>query len=550
MYYTLAEGIEFDEGTECREVKRFTVCWEGFVFVKGQKPGRSSIAKFIEEIGESNLHRAISMLSGSFVCFVRDKEIGTWCAFSDGSCATPLFYTEDAVSSSILELAHRNHLGIEDLEPLAVVEFILTGLQFSNKIFFDRIKVLDAQEILKITPGWSIELKHLAHRDPFQKEVPSDLESSFLGIMQQITDSVRGLRLSVDLTGGTDTRLTASILDHFGLEFETSVSGTANHPDVLISEKVARLLSPVCGHHPLVHEVGPSTLWLELDDIVRKVDGLCDAVGAHRLYQLALDREKRGIELVIGSSGGELYKDGGWWRAAFLTPLPIRAKEHFIDKIVDSGLAAWGMHEVPRKLFAKRLLDFSENYLSSVKQRLKEGFLSPTVGKYELADRIFYEYSVRAPRGFGCRMIRRYVPHLDPDLVAIGVHLPMQDRLRHGFYRKILSKVNPELANMPTTRNGMSVARGAKGTVRDVLGIIHWQLSKARTSAKDSPQLYSCLRALPEIEGVLASMKNYDVINSDIRVNEIRDVHLGRLVTLFKAFGPSSRELYHFERED
>lgn len=550
MYYTLAKGIEFDDRTECYEVNRFTVCWEGFVFVKGQKPGRPSIDTFITEITRSDLYRAISILSGSFVCFVRDKETGIWWAFSDDSRASSLFYTEETVSSSFLELAHRNHLGIEDMKPLSVVEFMLTGLQFSNKIFFHRIKVLDTQEILKITPGRSIELKQLPLRDPFQKELPSDLESAFLGIMEKIATSIRGLRVSVDLTGGTDTRLTASVLDHFGLEFETSVSGAPNHPDVLISEKVAQVLGPVYGHRYVEHEVEPSTLWDELDNIIRAVDGLCDGVGAHRLYQLALDREKRGIELAIGSSGGELYKDGGWWRAAFLTPLPARAKEHFIDQIVDSGLAAWGMHAIPHEIFAKKLRSFSENYLAIIKKRLSERFLPANMSKYELADRIFYEYSARAPRGFDCRIIKRYVPYLDPDLVAIGTHLPMQDRLRHGFYRKILSRLSPQLANMLTTRNGMSVARGGKGIMRDVFGIIHWQLSKVKANAKDNPQLYHCLRGLPEIEDVLASMKDYGIIHSDIHLSEIRDLYLGRLVTLFKAFGSSSRKLYYSERED
>lgn len=537
MYYIPGKGIGFGERTESCEVGRFTVLWEGFVFVKGEKPGRPSIDSFMTEIGRSNLHRAASILSGSFACFVRDKETGNWYVFCDGSRATPVFYTEDAVSSSFLELAHRDHLGIDDMNPLSVVEFILTGLQFSNKTFFDQIKMLDTQEILKITPGHLIELEHLENRDPFQKNPPSDLQSAFLVLMEKIANSIRELRVSVDLTGGTDSRLTASMLDHFRLKFETSVSGASNQEDILISEKVSRVLKPVNGHHSFVHEVDPSTLWLELNDIVRKVDGLCDAVGAHRLYQFGLDREKRGIELAIGSSGGELYKDSGFWRTAFLTPLGT--KEHYINKIVTSGVASWGMHAIPSGILSEKLKSLSEDYISVVKEHLRERFLSTCTSKYELADRLFYEYSVRAPRGFACRIIHQYVPYLDPELVTIGTHLSQQNRFRHGFHRKILSKLSPKLANLSTTRAGLSMAIGGRGIIRDGIGILRRQLSHGKIIAKDDPKLYLYLRARPEIEDVLVSMKDHSIINPDIHLDEISDLYLGRLVTLFKTFGSS-----------
>jgi len=157
MYCLVDKGMEMGEGAECREAKRFIVCWEGFVFVKGEKPGKPSIDAFMTEMGRSDLHRTASILSGSFVCFAQDKETDTWYAFSNGSCAPPLFYTEDAVSSSFLELAHRNHLGIEDMTPFSIVESILTGLQFYNKTSFDQIKVLDTEEILEASPGRAIQ---------------------------------------------------------------------------------------------------------------------------------------------------------------------------------------------------------------------------------------------------------------------------------------------------------------------------------------------------------------------------------------------------------
>ena len=267
MYLDLTEGIEVSDTTQWQKSQRFEIYWEGFVFVKGQQPGKTSIRSFVKKLERLGPHQASAILSGSFVCLVQDKESGTWYAFTDGSRSKPLFYTKDTVCSSFLELAKRNHFKGSNMDPFCVVEFILTGFQFSDKIFFNQIKVLDAHEILEVTPGLSITLKHRAWRDPFQEELFSDSVAAFLNVMEKIVKSIRDseLQVSVDLTGGTDTRLTAAILDYFGLEFETAVSGTPNHPDVQIGAKVARTLESSHTFHPVFHEVRPTFLWNEPD---------------------------------------------------------------------------------------------------------------------------------------------------------------------------------------------------------------------------------------------------------------------------------------------
>ena len=51
--------------------------------------------------------------------------------------------------------------------------------------------------------------------------------------------------VSVDLTGGTDSRVIV------GVQFETAVSGTAAYSDVLISKRVAASLGNSHPHHPV-----------------------------------------------------------------------------------------------------------------------------------------------------------------------------------------------------------------------------------------------------------------------------------------------------------
>ena len=533
MYFDIDKGIEVNNQTQCLKGEEFDVYWEGFIFIKGELPGRQSVNLFLEKMKESDFYEAVSILSGNFSCLIHFKEKNIWYGFTDGSRLGALFYTKDAICSSFLEIASKKKLDYKSLNPYCVVEFILTGLQFTKKFLFEQINIIDASEVLVIHPKLSITLEKLKKdRSPFDREIQPDPEKSFFDIMKQIVASIRPFKVSVDITGGTDSRFTVGVLNYLGLKFETAVCGNPKYSDVIIASKVAKLINNDSNFfHPVPHHVTPSSLWEELDSVVRATDGVCGAVGYQRLYQLAMDRKKRGIDLTIGSSGGELYKDGGWWRTAFAS----RSNKDLLRRLASSGLVSWGIvGEIPCHIFQGHLREISKNYKESVHKDLTNNFLSKNENKYELADRIFYEYSVRAPRGFGCRIANSYAPHLDPELVAIGVRLSFLNRFRHQFYRKILSKINPGIAKLSTNRGGMSEIAGVRGLVRDVLGMARWKLSKDKGVPKENPQLYSSLRELTETKEALASLKDFNIIAKDITLKDINNAYLGRLITLFK----------------
>ncbi len=292
---------------------------------------------------------------------------------------------------------------------------------------------------------------------------PREPIEAFLDTWRKFVFAIEGEKVSVDLTGGTDTRLIVGILDSLGMEFETGVSGTAEHPDVMISKQVAVTMKDRHPHYVCIHSVDPERLWQELYEVVRAVAGVvADIASAHRLYQLATSRLSRGISLVIGGSGGELYKDGGWWRtAALLGPGPAPG-ERLIRRLVESGLIGWGMEaKYPTNFFSSELCDIANGYKDSLIQRLKNRYAHNfSEGVYRLADRLFFEYSARAPRGFGARILPTYNPLLDMPWVVVGINLPRSQRFLCRFYRRVLGQLNPTLAQIPTTRGGMTLRAG------------------------------------------------------------------------------------------
>src|SRR5205085_4578813 len=122
--------------------------------------------------------------------------------------------------------------------------------------------------------------------------------------------SIANEKVSLDLTGGIDSRLLAAAFSYFGMPFELAASGVEGTPDIEIAAEVAKALGKeffVTSHDP--HR----TDWNELFALS---DGLFDLGKSDRPLQLQQDRAARGITLAISGAGGELFKDF-WWLQDF-----------------------------------------------------------------------------------------------------------------------------------------------------------------------------------------------------------------------------------------
>jgi len=135
-------------------------------------------------------------------------------------------------------------------------------------------------------------------------------EYDFLQNLCDVASSLKNNKISMDLTGGSDSRLLTVIFREAGIDFETAVSGMSGHPDVEISKMAAGLLRTT--HYVTYHKAENIDLAHELEETFVNCDGLSDILNIHRLYQFDCDRGERRITLAISGSSGELYKDGGW----------------------------------------------------------------------------------------------------------------------------------------------------------------------------------------------------------------------------------------------
>lgn len=511
------------------EDERYKVWWDGLIFMKGISSGAPSVRNFLHELHSKELAHACYSLSGTFACLVFDKLSGNYYAFVDNRNGANLFYSENVIDTSFLDILNYVHTTLRQLRMDTIVEFILTGRVFCPNVFFHNIRLLQRNEILVFKSG---------QQQVIEKCLPSlfseqGCQRSFIQAFEDIVRSVKNRQLSIDLTGGTDSRLTVLLFREFGATFETAVSGIANHPDVTISSQLAANLG--LNHYVTLHTVDESLLWQELQETFQFYNSFRSVLEMHRLYQMQRDRARRGCNLAIGSSGGELYKDGGWWRTALLTRLGFNRPEAVLRKLVDSGLVGWGLEKtVPKGILSQQLESIASEYKLELLKQLRQRFQMPD--KYKLADLIFYEYSVNAPTGGRHDIMDSYTPLLDRELVSIGVNVPGHKRLLHRFHREVITLLCPEAAKFNTTRWGMSCATGLQSLLKDLVKVL-WhsaqaQLIQGTSVSKDNPKLYSLVRGSKRTKELFDNLKQQKIISERIKPENVSNKYLGRLITV------------------
>jgi asparagine synthetase B (glutamine-hydrolysing) len=510
------------------EDERYQLWWDGLIFVKGTPSGAPSVQHFLHELRSKELPYACGSLSGTFACLVFDKLSGNYYAFADNRSNTNLFYSEKMINTSFLDMLPYVHPRLSQLKMPTIVEFILTGRVFFPNVFFDSIRSLQHNEIVVIKAG---------KQQVIEKHLPDLLseklhQRSFVQAFEDIVKSVKNRQLSIDLSGGTDSRLTVLLFREFGASFETAVSGMSNHPDVIISSQLAARLG--LNHYVTLHTIDESSLWQDLRETFY-FNSFGDVMETNRLYQLQRDRARRGCSLAIGSSGGELYKDGGWWRTALLTRPGLNQPEAVLKRLVDSGLVGWGLEKtLPKGVLSKQLEGLASEYKPGLLEQLRQRFRAPD--KYKLADLLFYEYSINSLRSGRRKIIDFYDPILDRELVSIGIHLPFQKRLFHSFHRELITRLCPEAAKFNTTRGNMSCASGLPSLLKD-LGRVFCHSVRARIKqgagvTKYNPELYSLVRRAKRTKDLFDNLKQQKIVAEEIKPENISNKYLGRLITV------------------
>jgi hypothetical protein len=426
------------------------IYWRGFVYKPGCKAGAESLGPLCK-VRESEIPEAAAELKGAYFVAVRCSDSANAYAFVDPGGLYHAYYSPRSIGTGFLELSQLEDCGPEDLDPAAVVEFFHFGGIFEERTFFPQIKRIDPDLVIRCSAAGRTERLPKPISD-----IGAEPEGTVESLLEEFVTAARNECVSVDLTGGADTRLLAVALSYFGLPFEMATSGWRGHEDAEIGAKVAEVLGRP--HYPTYH----SAEEIDWDELFSRSNGMFDVTKNSRLIQMQHDRKARGVTLAVSGAAGEFFRET-WWLHDF--PFYARKKAR-LGRLYSMRIATNGLqHSLLTGRY--RLLSDSQD----------ERFLQ-MLSKYEVPgntrsyDRIYYFGPLRTLGGSfvtsSAGLVKMALPYADRDVFRIGYHMPRLERTFSRLHRRLITRYSPEAARLPTTEGGTSLETGAWAITRDL----------------------------------------------------------------------------------
>lgn len=393
----------------------YIIGWKGHLFWPELQAGEESVARLAASLADfgrgeaSALAELAGSLGGVFGLFVYNRATHTWAATADNAGLYKLYRDPlGNLSTSFLQAARG-----EGVDPLAAAEFLALGGVHGNAALARGVYKLTGDSVV-MSDGMAVLTK--------SRPKPEEMG----GRLDELLASLGHQSVACDVTGGMDSRLLATVLHASGISAEAGIAAhRSDLPDVLLGSKVASTL-----RWPYFVETGMT------DDLVtahREGGGMLELWSWLKDRELAKARLARGVTLMVHGGGGELFSD--FYHAQ---DFPFYGRAPDMARFYD-------LRQVPTPP------PLSELTLRQVRENTVARFAR--AGGY---DEAFLE--ARAPEKFG-HQLSAYInmgldvaaPYLDYAAATAAIRTPVWSRWRQSWHRRTMTKVNPQVAALPTT---------------------------------------------------------------------------------------------------
>lgn len=416
-----------------------------------ENPSDGNLAFLLERYLEEG-NTVFSNLDGTFTLVIYNKQARKLLVVTDPLGFNSVFYAREKnklyIASSSLALANI----IQALpDKYGIYLFLTTGGVYGKTTLWQNVERIPAATVFETA---SSEISETTYWQPSLKE-----EVTRLSLAQTVDSTIDLLSANnkrflqregtvwADLTGGFDSRLTSTILDHCGLPFEASCQGPKTSPDVRLSSQIAQELG--WGYK---HNILPDTWGKERCNRFEQALGKGDAhLDVFKLSSVLWDQDQRKQDhhVSVWGLGGELWR-GFFWRQEFFNV--GRNSEVNYDRLIDYRM----MHPIDSKVFA------DTKAISGTREELK--FLLRSIGE-QCADSnntfkldCIYAYKNTAHTGAHLSSVigqqRAINPLFFKASMEYAISINFKWRNADRLVRLLLEKVNPTLAKIHTTSGG------------------------------------------------------------------------------------------------
>jgi hypothetical protein len=528
------------------ETPRHVVFWIGHIYTDGLVSGRPTIERLARDLLDRPLKAIAAELHGVFGLFVFDKANTTWSAMVDNAGLYKLYRDDRAVCSSFLELVAMRSTS-RTISRSHLVEYLAQGQIYGGATLIDGVFKIALDEIVELRGPSSVVI--------VKKSLPTTAsydERRFLAHMRNLLSSCANQKISIDITGGYDTRLLLVLLDSMGADYELAISGWPGAADVQIAQEIAKTL----GRSLFVTWHRWTDLPRELLECFHRADGQLDPVHFHRDYRNAAARLDRGVEIVVHGGAGGHYKD-----YFFLHDFPWYGSRRIrFDRFYD-----WRITPVrwPKQLLTDEAWALLQEARDRTIARFEAYRATTNNESYDRA--AFFVCDAESFGGHLCAYtnmgLKVAAPFLDYQNMLMCFAIPPWDRFMTRWHRRLITATNPKVAKIVTTEN-YTASTLPEDRVRNVIGYLGPQIRrvakkigqrmlgksmffKIGAPACDDPAFRPAVRATELFEDAVKRLEAIGVLRPNVRPDEVREHHVpavlnaGLLLRWLEGGGPS-----------
>jgi hypothetical protein len=516
-----------DAGYERLERHGFVAIWRGFLFVRGEVAGQNSVHALLSSFRRQGPEATFALAKGSFLLAILDCQSGEISICVDPFGLVRLFAAGATVSDDLFELIKMLGYDEDHLDLAALAFFLRFGFYGMGRTIDRRVRFLAGDEIARISSSGDLHWLRKALPDFYN----APREFDFDAYLRDVRIAMRGQRISLDLTGGYDSRLLAACLK--SSLAETATTGQPGNQDVAIAGKVASALTlpHVTTHHDISGFAERAPMLLRL------THGQTGLLTYDHVYQLTRERQARGITLILAGIGGELWKDILWLQDFPFLSGPADFERLYRTRLEPRALSATQLEPS----FVTTFHAAKEAYLAAMNQRF--GALSRTAANDSVYAFLRIPYTAGPSVTAGIRMgLPTFSPLYDLEGALTSMHKPVRERLFARWHRETIARYAPEITSLRAD-DGLSARRGpaaladmASYVSNKVLRLAQkiaqrFGLPDIRHLSLDDPKTLATTIALPLAAPALDRMRELHVLARDADAAQCGRALFDRLLT-------------------
>ncbi len=508
----------------------FEVNYNGFIYTNNSQNEENSIKEILFHL-KKNKPIDFNIIKGIFLLYIKNKINGDTYVFTDNSGMYKSYIYENVISSSFLELVDYLNIAISDLDYKSINEFLHLGFVHSNNTFIHSIKKINFSEVIE----WKNAEKNIFHKNLIKIE-DDNIEISFEDHFDNFSNVLKQKNISIDLTGGIDSRLICALLDYRNLDFEVAISGVKGNQDIEIAKKVSSLLNKkfYVTYHS-TNNLSDSKIY----EIFNITDAQIDVLNYHRNIQFNDDKKSRGVNFQISGMAGELYKDY-WWLQDF--PL-YRKRKSNIEKLYILRIESISF---PHEIMGRKVYDHSIKFKNKSIDNLKHYNMDYNTQTY---DKIYYYFKMQTVGSTYLTIPTNnyaisYAPLMEKEIVRIGYNLDRFNRFYSNFHREQITRVNHEISQIITTE-GMSCSNYLTAKLNDLPKYLInkqkrlvkqiFRKIRQKTYFQENPtnyKIFGIVKKMDLINKQESTLKHFGILNEGVRLENLKSEHIGRFLTV------------------